>query len=158
MVKDIKQIYKNSQYQLSTLSIKTPVPLHLSYQTSSSIEFTKTSVTSVSNKKQTNSVLCSKNSIHDDLSITNNYDIQSCETVIKQNYSIPTISTPNHHAQLFAATSVNFLNFHTTTILSPVGKEYIGFHNNCKNSQASKCIKPRIMTKVIYYVIYIDTF
>ena len=40
-----------------------------------------------------------------------------------------------------------------TTILPPVGKEYTCFQNNSKTYQASRCIKSRIMTKAIDYVI-----
>ena len=121
-------IYHVCRYdQCFCLRIKAPVISSLASQTSSSIELKITSVPSVIDKKQTNSVLCSKNSIHNDLSIANNDDIQSCETQRKQNYSILTTSTPNHHAQRIAATSVNLLNLHTTKKLIPVGKEYVCF-------------------------------
>ena len=40
----------------------------------------------------------------------------------EKNYSIPTTSTPNNHAQRIAATSASLLNLHTTTKLPPVGK------------------------------------
>ena len=39
----------------------------------------------------------------------------------KKNCIIPTTSTPNNHAQLISATSVNLLNLHTTMKLYPVG-------------------------------------
>ena len=39
-----------------------------------------------------------------------------------------------------------------------MGKEYICFQNGGKTAQAARCIKSRIMTKVIDYVITIDTF
>ena len=80
------------------------------------------SVPSVREKNQNNSVLCSQNIIQDDVSITNNNGIQSCETARKQNYIIPTTSTPNHHAQHIAITSTSILNLHTPKILPPVGK------------------------------------
>ena len=88
-----------------------------------------------------------------DLSIINNYDIYETP---KQIHSIPTTSTPNHHAQRIAATSVNLLNLHTTTTLSPVGKEYMCFQKNGKTAQAAKCIKSRMITKVVYYVLLVD--
>ena len=71
---------------------------------------------------------------------------------------VPTNSTPNHHAQRIAATPVNFINSHTTTILPPVGKGYMCFQNDDKTAQAAKCIKSIIKTKVIDYVILIDTY
>ena len=122
MGKDIGWIYKHSQSQLLPLSFKAPVFSSSVYQTSSSIELTKTSVPSVRNKKHNNNVLCSQNSIQNDVIITNNDDIQACETSRKQNYRIPTSSTPNHHAQRIATTSASMLNLHTTTVLPPVGK------------------------------------
>ena len=90
MVKDIGQIYKHSQYQLSTLSIKTPVSSSSEPQTSSAIESTTTSVPSVRDKHQNNSVFYSQNTIQNDATITKNDDIQSCETT-QNNYNISTI-------------------------------------------------------------------
>ena len=49
------------------------------------------------------------------------------------------------------------LNLHKTTILPPVGKEYMCFQNNSKTSQAERCIKSRIMNKTIDSVLSIDT-
>ena len=49
-------------------------------------------------------------------------------------------------------------NLHTTTKLPPVGKEYMGFKNDGKTSQAARCIKSNIMNKVLYSVLLIDTF
>ena len=39
-----------------------------------------------------------------------------------------------------------------------MGKEYICFQNYSKNAQEANCIKSRIITKVIYYVLSFDTF
>ena len=82
--KDIGRIYKHSQSQLSTSSFKAPLHSYSDSQTSSSIELTTTSVPSFRDKNQNDSVLCSHHSIHNDVSITNNYGIQSCETAIKK--------------------------------------------------------------------------
>ena len=84
MDKDTGQIYKHSQPHLSTPSIKAPVLSSSASQTSSFIELIITSVSSVTDKKHTNYVLCSKNSIQNDLNTTNNDDIQSCETQRKK--------------------------------------------------------------------------
>ena len=118
----IGRICKNSNSQLSTYSLKAPVSLYSDPQTSSDIELTTTPVPSVTEKNQNNSVLYSQNNIHNDPNITKNEDIQSCETAKKQNYSIPTISTPNHHSQRIATTPSSRFNSHTPTILPPVGK------------------------------------
>ena len=48
--------------------------------------------------------------------------MQLSETQRKENYRIPTTSTPNHHAQRISATSVSLLNLHTTMKIPPVGK------------------------------------
>ena len=83
MGKDIGRIYKYIQSQLSTLSLKAPVSSSPDPQTSPAIELTTTSVPSVKNKNQNNSVLFSQNTIQNDASITNNDDMQSCETAKK---------------------------------------------------------------------------
>ena len=121
-MKDIGRNYKHIQYQLSNPSIKEPVLSSSYFQTSSYTKLKITSVSSVIDKKQTNSVLCSQNTIQNDLNITNNDDMQSCETPIKQNYIIPTTSTPNHHAQCIDDMSVRLFNLYTTKKLPPVGK------------------------------------
>ena len=80
MGKDIGSIYKNSQSQISTPSLKAPVFSSLASHTSSAIELTTTSVSDVKDKKQNNYVLCSQNIIQNDVSIINKDNIQSCET------------------------------------------------------------------------------
>ena len=80
-----------------------------------------------------------------------------CKTK-KNSYSIPTTSTPNHYAQRIGAMSVRLLNFHTTEKSPPVGKYCLCFHNDGKSVDASKCVKSRIMNKLIYCFILIDTF
>ena len=52
MVKDIGKIYKHSQYQLSTLSIKAPVSSSSEPQKYSSIKLTTTSVPYITDKHQ----------------------------------------------------------------------------------------------------------
>ena len=79
MGKYIGQIYKHSQYQLSTLSLKTPVSSSSKPQTSSAIELTTISVLSETDKHHNNSVLYSQDNIQNDISISNNDNIQSCE-------------------------------------------------------------------------------
>ena len=57
-----------------------------------------------------------------------------------------------------ATTFASMLNLHKTTILPPVGKEYMCFQNDGKTSQAARCIKSNMMTKLIDSVLLIDTF
>ena len=76
----------------------------------------------------------------------------------KQNYSITATSTPKNHVQRIIVMPVCSFNLRTTLKLTLVGKEYMCFQIDGKSAQSSKCIKSRIMTKVIDYVISIDTF
>ena len=108
--------------------------------------------------KKYNSVLCSQNTIHNDLNITNNNDVQSCETPRKQNHRITTTSTPNQHAQRIGTMLYILLNLNTPTKLPPVGKAYMCFHIDGKYSQTAKCVKSGIINKIIYCVILIGTF
>ena len=126
MGKDIGRIYKHSQSQFSTLSLKTPVSSSQSSQTSSAIEWTTTYFPSAKDKHQNNTGLYSQNTVQNDATITINDKIQSSETP-KTNYKISNIATPNHHSQHIASTSSSRLNTNTPTILPPVGKEYICF-------------------------------
>ena len=80
MGKDIGKIYKHSQSQISTSSIKAHVSSSPEPQTFSDIKLTKTSVPSITDKHQNNYVLCSQKTTHNDATITNNEDIQSFET------------------------------------------------------------------------------
>ena len=73
-------------------------------------------------------------------------------------YIITTISTPNHHTQSIATTSLSILNLITPVILPPVGKEDMNFLREFKSDQVARCIKSRIMTKVIDCVLSINTF
>ena len=54
--------------------------------------------------------------------------------------------------------SVRSFNLHTTAKLPPVGKEYMCFQIGGKSSQAAKCVKSRIMTKVIDCVPSVNIF
>ena len=73
-------------------------------------------------------------------------------------YNISTISKHNNNSQCIAPTSSSILNVNTPTILPPVGKEYMCFMKEGKSDQAARCIKSRIITKVIDSVLSIDTF
>ena len=53
---------------------------------------------------------------------------------------------------------MNLLSLQKTTILPPVGKEYMCFQNDGKIAQAVNCIKSIIITKVVGYVLSIGTF
>ena len=61
MGKDIEQIYKHSQSQLSNFSIKVPVSSSSENKTPSAIQVTTTFVPSITDKHQNIYVLCSQN-------------------------------------------------------------------------------------------------
>ena len=76
----------------------------------------------------------------------------------ERNYRIPTTSTPKHHFQRIRSMPVRSFNLHTTVKLPLVGVKNMCFHIDCRSSQTAKCVKYRIMTKVIYYILSINTF
>ena len=76
----------------------------------------------------------------------------------KTKLNISTISKPKYHSQCMSSTSPSTSTSNTIMILRPVGKEYMCFMKEGKSDQAARCIKARIITKVIDYVISIDTF
>ena len=78
------RIYKHSQSQLSTLSLKAPVRSSLEPQTSSAIELTTTYIPSGTDKHQNNSIFNSQDTRQNDATIKNNDGIQSCETPKKK--------------------------------------------------------------------------
>ena len=80
MGKDIGRIYKHSQSQPSNLSLNAPVSSSSEPQTSPAIGSKTTSVPSITYKIQNNSVLYPQNTVHNDATITNTDEIQSCET------------------------------------------------------------------------------
>ena len=63
-----------------------------------------------------------------------------------------------HHSQRIATTYSSILNLNTSTILPPVGKEYMCFMKEDKSDQADRCNKSRIINKVIDSIISINTF
>ena len=76
----------------------------------------------------------------------------------EKNYIILITSTPKHHSQRIGAMSVHSFNLHTTAKLPQVGKQYMCFQIDGKPTQASKCVKSRLMNNVIDYVLLIYTF
>ena len=136
------------------MSLKTPVSSSSYPQTLSAIELATTFFPSVIDKHQNNSVLIPK---------IPSRMMQPSQTMTtyslvrhKKNYIIPTISTPNHHSQNITTTSSSILSLQTPTILPLVGKEYMCFMKEGQSSQSVRCIKSRIITKVINFVISIE--
>ena len=82
----------------------------------------------------------------------------SCGRHKGKKYTFPNTSTPKNHAQCISAMPVSLLNLNTPTNLTSVGKEYMCIKIDNKPAQAARCVKPRIMTKVIDCILYIDKF
>ena len=127
MGKDIGRIYKYSQSQPSTLLPKARISSSSYPQTSPAIKLKTASVPSIRDKNQNNYVMYSQNTIHNYANITNNDGIQSCDTLRKLNYCIPTILTPNHHTQHIATTYPSILNLYIPTILPLAGNNICVF-------------------------------
>ena len=53
---------------------------------------------------------------------------------------------------------MRYFNLNTTAKLPPAVKDYVCFKIDGKSAQVAKCVKSRIMTKVIDCVISIDIF
>ena len=112
--KDIGRIYKHSQYQISTPSIKEPF-FHFS--------FSNIILHQINNNlclfyylQRANWFRFVFQKYHPELfKHTNNDNIQSCETLRIYIYIIPTTSTPKHHAQRIGAMSVQYFNLHITS-------------------------------------------
>ena len=118
--KTLNKMFKRGQYQLSTPPIKALISSSSEPQTFSAIKLTTTSVPSIRDKHQNNYVLCSQNTTKNDATISNNDDIQYCET--QKIINITTIPTTNHHSQRISSKPSSTLTSNTPTILPPVGK------------------------------------
>ena len=73
-------VQKHSQSKLSTPSIQKSVFSYSASQTSYSIKLTITSASYIIDKEQNNCIFCSQINISNDLNVTNNDNVQSCET------------------------------------------------------------------------------
>ena len=60
--------------------------------------------------------------------------------------------------KLNAKLPIETVKLQATIKLPPTAKECLCFQINGKSSQAAKCIKSRIITKVINYILSVDTF
>ena len=155
MGKDIGRIYKHSQSQLSTSSIKAPVSSSSEPQNFSAVKLKTNYVPSITDKHQTILFCVTKTP---PIMMQPSQTMTTYSLVIHKIINITTISTSNHHSKRISSTSSITLTSNTPTILPPVGKEYMCFLKEGKSDQASRCTKWRIMTKVIDYFFSIDTF
>ena len=80
-----------------------------------------------------------------------------CNTT-KKSYSFQATYMPTHLKPLNATIPIPYVKLHKTTKSPRAGKEYLSFQIYGRYSQAANCVKYRIMTKVINYILSIDTF
>ena len=140
------RFYKHNRSKLLTPRFKKPVLLSSAFHTSSACNSTQTSISSILDHKH----------------ITNNQNKNNISNTDDSQYyvtpKIKSTSTPTHLKPLSNTLPIPFVKLHTTTKLPTAGREYFCFQINGKYSQAAKYIKSRIITKVINYILYIDTF
>ena len=126
--------FKYNRSKISTPTLKKPVLSSSAAHTLSAINLTLTfisshldneDITAIQNKKDT----------------SNTYDIHSCVTPGVNNYSVQATSTPPHLTLLNTTLPIASVELHTTTKLSPVGKEYLCFQINSKSPHAAQCVK-----------------
>ena len=151
MGKEIGHFYKNNRLELSTLTLKEAVLSSSASHTSSASNSTRTYISSRLNNKH---ITTNQNKNN----ISNTYDIHSCVTQRKQNYSVQATSKTTYLMPLNATFPIEYVKLHTTTELPPAGKEYLCFQINSKSSHAAQCVKSRITNKAIDSILSIDTF
>ena len=126
MGKEIGRFFKYNQSKLYTPKIKEPVLLSSASHTSSESNSTQTSISSQLDNKE---ITTNKNKNN----TSNTYDIHSCVTPRKQNYSVQATSTTTNLTSLNATLYLTSVKLHRTTKLSLTGKKYLCFLINKKN-------------------------
>ena len=150
MSKEIDRSYKYDQPKLSTQTINNPVLSSSAAHTSSASNSTRTSTLSQHDNKD-----ITKNQNKNNTS--NTYDIHSCVTPQKQNYSVNATSTTTRLTALDTSSHISPVELHKKKI-TPAGKEYLNFKITGISSHAAQCVKSRITNKAIDYILYIDKF
>ena len=140
-------LYKENRLKISTPTLKKPVLSSSVSHTSYTSNPTQPSISSRLDNEH-----ISTN--HNKNNISNTNHIQSCVTPQKK----IKVFRPTHLTPLNATLSITPVKLHTTTKLPPAGKEYLCFQISGESSQTSKCVKSRIINKVINYILSMVTF
>ena len=90
--------------------------------------------------------------------ILNTDDIHYCVTTQKHNISFQATYTSPCLTPLINNLPLAPVELPKTTYLPPVGKEYLCFQVNSKSPHSDQCVKSRVLKKVIYSILSIDTF
>ena len=151
MGKKFGRSFKYNQSKISTPTLKKPVlsssENHTSYTTNStrtirSYQLENEDSTAIQNTSE----------------ISNTDDIHSCATPQKYNISVQATSTPPPLTPLINTLLLAPVESPKTTELPPVGKEYSCFQINSKSTNASKCVKSRVLNNSIDSILSINTF
>ena len=97
-------------------------------------------------------------SIQNMVDISNTDDIHSCVTPQKQNISVQATSTPPCLTPLITTLTLLPVELPKTTHLPSLGKKYLCFQIDNKSPHADQCVKSRVLNKVIYSILSINTF
>ena len=89
---------------------------------------------------------------------SNTDGIHSFVTPRKQSYSVQDTSTPPRLTPLNTTLHIAPVELHKTKQLPLAGKECLCFQINRRSHHAAQCVKSQILSKAIYYILYIDTF
>ena len=119
--------------------------------TSSASNLTRTSISSKLDNKNISTNQNKNNT-------SNKYDIHSCATPRKKNYSVQSTSSSPRLTLLNTTLPVAPVELNKTKQLTKSGKEYFCFRINSKSPHASQCVKSRILNETIDYILSIETF
>ena len=94
----------------------------------------------------------------DKVKISNTDDMHSCVTPKIHHISVQTTCTPPRLTPLITTLPILPVQLPKTTQLPPLGKEYLCFQVDYKSPHAAQCVKSRVLKKVIYSILSINTF
>ena len=95
--------------------------------------------------------------IQNTVNISNTDDIHSCVTPRKQNISVQATSKPPCLTPLITTLPLLHVELPKTTHLPPLVKEYLCFQVDNKSPHAAQCVKSRVLNRVIYSILYMNT-
>ena len=99
-----------------------------------------------------------RTSIQNMMNISNTDNIHSCATPQKQNISVQATSTPPSLTPLITTLTLLRVELPKTTHLPSLGKKYLCFQVDNRSPHADQCVKSRVLNKVIYSILSINTF
>ena len=151
MGEEIVRSFKYNWPKSSSLTLKKPVL---------SSTANHTSCINVSNQPVTSHPCQHKGSAsnQDKVNISSTDDIHSCVTPKIHNIRVQATSTPPRLTPLITTLPILPVELPKTTQLPPFGKECLCFQVDNKSPHAAQCVKSRVLKKVIYSILSINTF